>query len=152
MARYKSTAKLNTDMAAYIAGLVDGEGTVTLTRMHRNENRRIVVAISNNERSMLDYVIDTVGAGRITRKRTYDTAHAPSFTFQLSGRQALELLRQIVPYLRTYKAARARLALANYLRLTPRNGRYDTAIRDQRARFEQEFLAIQVRRSARTEV
>jgi hypothetical protein len=27
--------------AAYIAGLIDGEGTVTLTRKHRNENRQI---------------------------------------------------------------------------------------------------------------
>lgn len=36
---------LGTD-AAYIAGLIDGEGTVTLTRKHRNENRQLCVSIS----------------------------------------------------------------------------------------------------------
>lgn len=29
-------------VAGYIAGLIDGEGTITLTRVHRNENRRLV--------------------------------------------------------------------------------------------------------------
>ena len=28
--------------AAYVAGIIDGEGTVTLTRTHRGENRRPV--------------------------------------------------------------------------------------------------------------
>ncbi|MCC6531028.1 MAG: hypothetical protein IT531_00630 [Burkholderiales bacterium] len=33
--------------AAYVAGIVDGEGTITLSRLHRNEQRRIVVCVSN---------------------------------------------------------------------------------------------------------
>lgn len=31
--------------AAYIAGIIDGEGTITLTRMHRNEHRRHVLQL-----------------------------------------------------------------------------------------------------------
>jgi hypothetical protein len=34
-------------IAAYVAGLVDGEGTITLTRLHAGENRRLVVSIAN---------------------------------------------------------------------------------------------------------
>jgi hypothetical protein len=37
--------RLPPDIAAYIAGLIDGEGTITLTRLHAGENRRLVVSI-----------------------------------------------------------------------------------------------------------
>lgn len=56
--------------AAYVAGIIDGEGTITLVRMHRGENRRPVVSISNTELQLLQYVLTVVGAGRITNKRT----------------------------------------------------------------------------------
>jgi hypothetical protein len=38
----RHTKQLLPEIAAYIAGLVDGEGTVTLTRLHAKKNRRIV--------------------------------------------------------------------------------------------------------------
>ena len=135
-------ALLDPAVAGYIAGLIDGEGTITLTRVHRNENRRLVVSISNNDLSLLRFVLEVVGAGRITTKRTYNPRHAPSFTYQISSRQALALLRQTAPLLRSYKAARARLALAEYVRLTPRNGKYAPELRARRAEFEAKFLAI----------
>ena len=59
-------ALLDPAVAGYIAGLIDGEGTITLTRVHRNENRRLVVSISNNDLSLLRFVLEVVGAGRIT--------------------------------------------------------------------------------------
>jgi hypothetical protein len=127
---------------AYLAGLIDGEGTITLTRVHRYENRRLVVSISNNDRSLLDFVRASIGAGRITTKRTYSARHARSFTYQISSRQALDLLRQVVPYLKTYRAKRAQLALSEYLRLTPRNGRYRPAVAASRRDFELRLLAI----------
>lgn len=34
---------------AYIAGIVDGEGTVTLTRQHKNETATPCVIVSSNE-------------------------------------------------------------------------------------------------------
>src|SRR5579883_1786789 len=38
--------------AAYVAGIIDGEGTVTLTRTHRGEGRRPVVSISSRAASI----------------------------------------------------------------------------------------------------
>jgi hypothetical protein len=130
------------EQAAYLAGLIDGEGTITLSRVHRNENRRLVVSVSNTDLSLLNFVRASVGAGRITSKRTYSARHAPSFTYQISSRQALDLLRQVVPYLRTYRARRAKLGLREYLRLTPRNGRYRPAVAATRREFERRLLAI----------
>ncbi len=135
--------------AAYIAGLIDGEGTITLTRKHRHENRQLAVTISNTDKQLLDFVLSTIGAGKITRKRTTRANHTPSFTYALYNRQALTLLEQIHRYLRTYKAERAALILRDYLALTPRNGKYSTQQQDERTRFENSVLAIDGRRASK---
>jgi len=142
MADSRAPHSLRAVDAAYIAGLIDGEGTVTLTRKHRNENRQPAVTISNTERPLLDFVLVTVGAGKITGKRTTSPVHSPSFTYAIYNRQALDLLEQIQPYLRTYKAERTALILRDYLALTPRNGKYTLQARADRAVFEHAVLGI----------
>ena len=42
MAHPLTAKRLPPRSAAYIAGLVDGEGTIALTALHRGENRRLV--------------------------------------------------------------------------------------------------------------
>jgi len=128
--------------AAYIAGLIDGEGTITLTRKHRNENRQLAVSISSTERNLLEYVKETLDAGKITRKRITQPQHTPSFTYAVYNRQALWLLAQVKPYLRGYKAGRTRLILRDYLRLTPRNGKYTEQLQLERTAFETTVLNI----------
>ncbi|MCW8828592.1 MAG: LAGLIDADG family homing endonuclease [Gammaproteobacteria bacterium] len=142
MSHYKIPNTLSNIDAAYIAGLIDGEGTITLTRKHRNENRQLAVTISNTEKDLLEYVLKTIGAGKITNKRTTRAHHTPSFTYALYNRQAFNLLAQIHPYLKTYKVRRARLILSDYLSLTPRNGKYTDQLRLAREKFETTVLAI----------
>lgn len=138
---YKKTNKLKPEDAAYIAGLIDGEGTITLQRRHKGENRRLAVSISSTERELLEYVHEATGVGTITTKRTYKVQHAASFTYAVFSRQALSLLSQIHPYLRTYKRRRSTLVLENYLQLTPRNGKYSEELLERRRLFEQELLS-----------
>lgn len=133
--------QLPQDAAAYIAGLIDGEGTITLSRLHANENRRLVVSIANTELPLLEFVIGQVGVGKITRKHTTCDRHVPSFCYAITSRQALALLLQVVPYLRSYKRKRAILALELYESLTPRNGKYDAKTLAERRRFEENLLA-----------
>ena len=134
--------KLREEERAYIAGLIDGEGTITLTRKHRNENRQLAVTISNTERPLLAYVLLTIGSGKITGKRTAASHHTPSFTYAIYNRQALELLDQIQPYLRSRKSDRAGLILRDYVRLTPRNGKYSPELLAERRAFEDAVLAV----------
>jgi LAGLIDADG-like domain len=126
--------------AAYIAGLVDADGTVSLARKHANENRHPVVSISNTDRLLLQYVLDQIGAGKITGKRTISPRHSPSFTYAIYNRQALKLLIHLVPYLKTYKAKRAKLIVDEYLTVTPRNGKYTAESRVARQQFERQIL------------
>lgn len=140
--KYRKTQDLCETDAAYIGGLIDGEGTVTLIRKHRNENRQLSVSISSTEIALLDYVKLATGVGKITNKRTSKSHHTPSFAYAVYNRQALALLQQILPYLKSYKLDRAKLILKNYVKLTPRNGKYTTELLADKNEFEQTVLAI----------
>ena len=78
-------------------------------------------------------------------KRVSQPHHTPSFAFVIRSRQALLLLEQITPYLRTYKRSRAELLLRSYLSVTPRNGRYTATVLAARRAFEEQFFAISSR-------
>lgn len=139
---YRETKKLTLTDAAYLAGLIDGEGTITLSRRNRNKYRALVVTVSNTELGILQYVQAITGVGKITNKRIAKPTHTPSFTYQVGNRQALDILGQIAEYLRSHKAARAQLALKDYLSLTPRNGRYSTEQLAKREQFIEKFFDI----------
>jgi hypothetical protein len=53
--------------------------------------------------------------------------------------------REVAPFLRTYKTHRANLLLQEYVRLTPRNGRYTPEQGAARDDFESRFFAISTR-------
>ena len=135
-------SQLTCTEAAYIAGIIDGEGTITLTRKHRNEFRQLAVTISNTEKYLLEYILRVIGAGKITTKKTVKSHHKPSFTYAIYNRQALILLNQIHPYLKTYKARRSELILKDYVALTPRNGKYTNEQQMARKQFEDRILEI----------
>ncbi len=78
--------------AAYLAGLVDADGTITVTRTHSNENRHPALSISNTDIGLLKFVSEKVGAGKITSKRVVNRNHTPSFTYAVYNRQALNLM------------------------------------------------------------
>ena len=134
--------------AAYLAGLIDGEGTIALSRLHARNNRQLVVTISSTERVLVDWALHTIRAGKITTKKPAASHHAPGLTYVIANRQALALLEQVTPFLKSYKVKRARLVLDHYLEVTPRNGKYDLRTRNARLEFERKFAATRVRRAA----
>jgi hypothetical protein len=139
---YKTVRSLSLTEAAYVAGLVDGEGTITLSRKHADEQRQLAVTISSTEPSILEFVMSAVGAGKITRKAPARSNHAVGLTFALWNRQALSLLTQVTPFLCSYKRQRAELVLRDYLRVTPRNGKYSELTKRQKREFEATLMAI----------
>ena len=139
-AKYRKVNKLTSPQIAYLAGIVDGEGTITLSRHNVYRHRYAELTISSE--LALEYVAHIVGAGRISTKRVYNPKHSPGYTYQPSSRQALDLLKVITPFLRTYKRKRARLILSQYLKFTPRNGKYISTMLAKRKKFIDAFFAI----------
>jgi hypothetical protein len=142
---YKKVRLLSVAEAAYLAGLVDGEGTVTLSRKHAGDMRQLVVSIANTELQILEFALTCIGAGKLTRKPTSKAHHTPSYSYALWNRQALDLLAQIEMHMQSYKRDRARLALSEYVRLTPRNGKYSETMLVERGAFESTLLGLRGR-------
>ncbi len=55
-------------------------------KKHKNDNRQLVVSISNNDRKLLVSAKDIIGAGKITGKRTTSDRHKQNFTYSVSNR------------------------------------------------------------------
>ncbi len=90
----------------------------------------------------MELVLAAAGVGKITNKRVSSIKHTPSFCYAVESRQALSLLKQIYPDLRSYKRQRAIAMLSEYETLTPRNGKYSAALLQRRTEFEREILLI----------
>lgn len=139
---HKNIKKLSQTEAAYLAGLIDGEGTITLTHRQKGAQRQLVVSISNTERDLLLAVLKMLGVGKITSKKESNSLHRAGYAYVLSNRQALALLDQIISYLHSYKKHRAQLIIDSYMRLTPRNGKYSKVIFEEREEFIKKFFDI----------
>jgi hypothetical protein len=140
--QYKKLKPLSKSDKAYIAGLIDGEGTITLTRIHRNEHRQLCISISSNELSLLNFVKSVTGIGKVTNKRKSKPHHAQSFCYSVYNRQALGLLKEICADLKSYKRKRADLILETYLEVTPRNGKYNLDILKKKREFERKVMGL----------
>ena len=144
---YRKVRILSVEESAYLAGIVDGEGTITLTSRNKGQNRRLVITVSNTERELLEWVLKVVGVGVITTKKLYEERHSAPFAYSVSNNQAYDLLKQIAPHLKSYKKYRANLALENYHKLTPRNGKYTPGLLIERNKFIQEFFSFRSKNS-----
>lgn len=140
--QYKKVRQLKPVEKGYVAGILDGEGTVTLSIKQKGGTEHLAVYVSNTEAPLMEYLVAVVGAGKITRKLPAKTHHSIAYTYALYNQQALALLRQVVPYMRTYKAKRSRLALKSYTAMTPRNGKYTPIQIESRKIFVRALMDI----------
>lgn len=129
---------------AYIAGIIDGEGTITLTRHHGNQTPSPEISVANTNLRMIQWLKNTIGAGVIVKKKTYSKNHSPSYVWTLRSDAALALMKAISPWL-LIKDRRAQLILTDYKRLTPRNGRYTKKLLEQKMALAKKVHSINTR-------
>ena len=110
---------------AYIAGIIDGEGSIyTKPQLPRKESLisyDIVLEIRMADKEALE-LIQAVLGGKINCRKPLKKNWKPTFQWKVSGRTAQEILKLIKPYL-LVKRSRAELAL-KILGLHPRYKRY----------------------------
>jgi hypothetical protein len=125
---------------AYFAGLIDGEGTITLLHSHRTKTRTPVVSLTTTTPELVLLLQQRYG-GHIRRQKTYSPSHRPAFVWSVRYDAALSMLRLIRPHLVVHeKRRRADLLLDRYKAVTPRNGKYDAQRLEAKLAFEQEFF------------
>lgn len=129
---------------AYIAGIIDGEGSIMLQSFHKNQLPSPCVTIASTTLELLEYIKNVVGVGTITKKKNYNIEkHKYSYTLTIRYNHAIELLKDIEPYLVIIsKKLRANLIIKEYKDLTPRNGRYSDELLKAKLEFCNKFLSI----------
>ena len=125
---------------AYLAGIIDGEGTITLVQ--DKEFRYPVITFCNNDKNIIDYV-NTFCKGVVTRKNPQKENYKLNYVWKLSYRNAIEVIKQILPYMHeSNKILRGQSILDNYLKLTPRNGKYSKEMKIAKHQWEKEFFLL----------
>jgi hypothetical protein len=84
--------------AAYIAGLIDGEGSVMAPKRWAVISIRLTC--SNTKRSVLDWLAEVTGVGNVCANRPEGEYNAASFVWNTNGEAAESVLQQIRPYMR----------------------------------------------------
>lgn len=130
---------------AYLAGIIDGEGSIMLIRFKTNQHPAPCVSIASNSKELLNWIIQVTGVGKVKSKKNYNAyKHANSFTYEVKYNNAIELLQSISPYLRIpSKQLRAKLIINDYKKLTIRNGRYTKEQLLEKENFYKKFMSIQ---------
>lgn len=129
---------------AYIAGIIDGEGSISLTKQSSNQHPSPVVSVASTDLELLEWLQKTIGSGTIIKKKNYNpTRHKDSYTYSVIRNTAIDLLHDISPYLIIHKKhKRAKHIVENYRNVTLRNGRYNTEQLEAKQKFYVDFLAI----------
>ncbi|WP_246010269.1 LAGLIDADG family homing endonuclease [Bacillus yapensis] len=130
--------------ASYLAGIIDGEGSITLTRIHKNEHRRPCITIASTDKELLDYVSSLTGGIVLNKKNYNPEKHKDSYTLTIKKKQkVIEILELITVFRRVEKKKqRAKWILDNYDKVTPRNGKYSLELLEEKLLFEEKFFEI----------
>lgn len=126
---------------AYAAGLIDGEGTITLGRKHSScRFRSPIISMSSTTVELVNFMKSTFG-GCISNHKTYQSHHKSSYSWRLSYDKAIEIMSLLIPFLREpEKRRRVLLILSTYKSVTKRNGKYPLELEVLKFQFEQEFF------------
>lgn len=125
---------------AYAAGIIDGEGTITLTSLQSGKYRSPVVSVSSTTIEILNFMKIHFG-GHISNCKTYKEHHKKSYSWKLCNDKAIEFLQSVYPFLlEPSKSYRANLILTQYKDVTKRNGKYTEQDIQQKLNFEYIFF------------
>jgi len=118
---------------AYLAGIVDGEGTVTLMKHHKNETPTPSVTVANNNLKLLKWIKAKIG-GNIVSKKKYKYYHSDSYAWSVRQDRAIRLLNEIKRYL-IIKRPQADLITKKYKSVTHRAGKYTPDMLEKKMRL-----------------
>lgn len=102
-----NTNNSDTDLA-YLAGIIDGEGTITIGRAPRNNTKHRVpyhiphVKVCNTNKELIDWIHAKFG-GRMNNTRQANAKWSTLYYIRWNCGKARDLLEAILPYLRVKK-------------------------------------------------
>lgn len=84
---------------AYMAGLIDGEGSITLMKCGKYYGSRLGVHMTDH--AVVEWLADVTGVGRVRLSRR--EGKSDIYKWEIFSRQAYAVLSAILPYLKSKK-------------------------------------------------
>lgn len=99
------------EQLAYIAGFIDGEGTIGIYTHNKNKScLQVNVHIANTNVEILEEIHMVLGLGTVRAGRRGTSAWKPLYRLEFNHGEAKELLTDLLPYLQI-KKEQAKLSL-----------------------------------------
>lgn len=135
-------SKKSESIYSWVAGLVDGEGSIMLGRSRKTEFRSPQLSVSNTAIELLE-PLQRIFGGRICNHGRRTKKHAVAYSWRLSHDQALMAMSKIYPFMQhPLKRKRIQFLIARYKRVTKRNGRYTEKELQRKQSFEDQFFQL----------
>jgi hypothetical protein len=115
-----SGSELPERVRGYIAGIIDGEGTVTIIVIRRKRSYLSTIYVDNTDLSLLKKIRELCGFGSLYRhsSRKQETKQRRLYRLKFSSTHLRILLPQITPYLiRKRRQAEILMEVLNYVKL-----------------------------------
>ena len=128
----------------YVAGIIDGEGSISLTKLHASDKFRApYIEVTSTTYAILEKLKELYG-GTISKVTKKEEHWKQAYKWAISYNKVIELLEDVSDYLlEPKKKTRAKLILNEYKLLTPRNGKYSAEGIQKKLDFEKRFFEIE---------
>lgn len=127
----------------YMAGLLDGEGTIGIARNRGPAAYRSpYISVSSTTPEIIEWLVENFG-GRACKQRVRNDRWKESWSWRVTSWSDIEnILTNVLPHmLEPEKIRRGNLLLTEYKSVTVRNGKYTDEQRERKLDFEARFLS-----------
>jgi hypothetical protein len=112
----KTIKELSETDKAYLAGIMDGEGAIYISRkkdptMKAGYGYRMVLGVANTDLPLMNWLVEATGLGTVKPRKRHSPKHKQAYDWYLWSIQAYQFLKAISPYLKQ-KKQRATIAMS----------------------------------------
>lgn len=129
----------------YISGFFDADGYITMVSPNKGKNRTVYVGFTNIELNILEEIknfiqIELDVKGSISKKSARKESHSVSYDLKYMYNNALKVI-ECIESRHPKKKHRKNIIVEQYLKLTPRNGKYTEEIKEKREKMIESFFS-----------
>jgi len=86
--------------AAYLAGIVDGEGSIVELKRKDGSVKGHRLMVANTDLGLLNWCVDITGVGNLSLQHKQHVYYKDCYSWRVTGIKARSIMWQLLPYLK----------------------------------------------------